>query len=149
MNNKQKYQEIFIKSLSINNNSFNSTVRSIGNIENPNTRTRRIRLTPIFDTNIYPAVGQNVNVMLPVNNKNHLVTVHKDAILKRQGMSLVYVVEDGIANIRPVKLGPANKERFTVIEGLVVNEQVVIRGNERLRPGQNVVSTTNSSDEKE
>ncbi len=135
--------------ITIDNKSFSSTVRSIGNIENPNTRTRRIRLTPILDSKISPAVGQNVNVLLPVNNKNHLVTVHKDAILKRQGMTLVYVVEEGIANIRPVKIGPANKERFIVIEGLSTNEQVVIRGNERLRPGQNVVPANNSTEEKE
>ncbi len=132
----------------IDNSSFASTIRSIGNIENPTTRTRRIRLTPTIDKNYNPAVGQNVNVLFPVNNKGQLVTVHKDAILKRQGMTLVYVVEEGVANIRPVKLGSANKERFIVIEGLKTNEQVVIRGNERLRPGQNVVNT-NTNEEKE
>ena len=48
------------------------------------------------------------------------------------------VVVDGIAEIREVSLGEAAGNRFEVIDGLVVGDLVVVRGNERLRSGQKV-----------
>jgi len=51
---------------------------------------------------------------------------------------VVYVIEGGQAKVRPVKLGEAAGSRFEVLSGLKVGDKVVIRGNERLRPDQNV-----------
>ena len=68
-----------------------------------------------------------------------VVSVHKDAILKRQGLSLVYVINaESQAEIRPVELGEAVGPRFEVLNGVGAGEMVVVRGNERLRPGQAV-----------
>ena len=65
-------------------------------------------------------------------------TVHKDAILKREGMSLVYIVKEETAQIKPVRLGDGVGNRFIVLEGLEVGDIAVVKGNERLRPGQKV-----------
>ena len=65
-------------------------------------------------------------------------TVHKDAILKREGMSLVYIVEEEKAIIKPLKLGDGVGNRFIVLGGIQEGDTVVIKGNERLRPGQKV-----------
>jgi multidrug efflux pump subunit AcrA (membrane-fusion protein) len=51
---------------------------------------------------------------------------------------MVYLVRDGMAKPRTVKLGEAVGSRFQVLEGLVPGDIVVIRGNERLRPGESV-----------
>jgi len=64
--------------------------------------------------------------------------VHKDAIVRRQGQAFVYVAKDGQAQIRPVQLGAAVGGRFEVLGGLGPGEPVVVRGNERLRPGQQI-----------
>ena len=66
--------------------------------------------------------------------------MHKDAIVREAGAAFVFVVADGLAEIRPIVLGEANGDRFEVIEGLAVGEQVVVRGNERLQPGQSVIT---------
>jgi multidrug efflux pump subunit AcrA (membrane-fusion protein) len=80
-----------------------------------------------------------VDALLPLGVPRQIVTVHKDAVLKRQGISLVYVVsEDNTAQIRPVELGDATAARFEVLSGLAPGETVVVRGNERLRPGQSI-----------
>ena len=68
------------------------------------------------------------------------MTVHKDAILNRGGAQLVVLIDDGKAAFRPVKLGQAFGQRFVVLNGLVEGDEVVIRGNERLRPGQDITS---------
>ncbi len=117
-------------------------VRALGAEENALTRTRLVRFTPVIDGGeIANAVGESLAVWLPLGAPREVVSVHKDAILKRQGLSLVYVVTaENIAQIRPVELGEAVGARFVVLDGLAPGEQVVVRGNERLRPGQEVMA---------
>ena len=67
-----------------------------------------------------------------------MVTVHKDAILKRPNGDMVYAVKNSTAELRPVKLGEAIGVRFEVLAGLNVGDVVVTRGNERLQPGAKV-----------
>ncbi len=120
--------------------SHNAVVRAVGAVENAMTRTRQVRFTPAIEGATVPnAVGESVSVMLPLGAARNVVTVHKDAVLKRQGLSLVYIVdEENNAQIRPVELGEAVGPRFVVFGGVEPGDQVVVRGNERLRPGQAV-----------
>ncbi|MBH88524.1 MAG: hypothetical protein CMJ12_05110 [Pelagibacterales bacterium] len=134
--------------LEINNNinvsttdmiSFNSKLRALGVRENSNSRTIPVHLT--FDNNELSRklfVGENVNIFIPIGPGLKAPTVHKDAILKREGMSLVYVVEEEKAVIKPLKLGDGVGNRFIVLSGINEGDTVVIKGNERLRPGQAV-----------
>ncbi len=115
-------------------------VRAVVPEENPLTRTRTVRFAPSFGAMAKPlAVQQSVTLDLPMAAPRQVVTVHKDAILARRGAKMVYVVESGTAQIRQVRLGAAVGGRFEVEAGLEVGEIVVIRGNERLRPGQKVI----------
>lgn len=85
------------------------------------------------------AAGESVSVNLPLGAPRQVISVHKDAILKRQGLSLVYIVSaEGTAEIRPVELGEAVGPRFEILGGVMAGDLVVVRGNERLRPGQAV-----------
>ena len=62
----------------------------------------------------------------------------KDAIITGAQGSIVYVAADGVAEIRPVRTGEAIGHRFEVLQGLGPGELVVVRGNERLQPGQSI-----------
>ena len=121
------------------NRIFKATVRAIVPEENALARTRTVRFKPDFGANgKRVAVNQSVRLVIPTGPTRELVTVHKDAILQRGGGPVVYVIVDNQAIQRPVKLGQAYASRFQVLEGLKPGELVVIRGNERLRPGQRV-----------
>lgn len=121
-------------------------VRSILPSENPQTRTRIVRLVPEFSETKRPlADSQSVVVEIPISSGQQVVTVHKDAILKRPNGDMVYVVDKGVANLRPVKLGEAVGVRFSVVSGLAEGDVVVTRGNERLRPGAKVRFEKDSS----
>ena len=116
-----------------------ATVRAIVPEENPRTRTRAVRFVPEFgEINRPLAVDQSVTVYVPVGTRRDVLTVHKDAVIKRGSSSLVYVVVEGIAERRQISLGEPTGGRFEVLDGLQENEQVVVRGNERLRPGDKV-----------
>ena len=66
------------------------------------------------------------------------MSVHKDAIIRDVAGAVVFVAADGVAERRVVELGEAVGSRFEVISGLEPGELVVVRGNERLTPGQAV-----------
>ena len=51
---------------------------------------------------------------------------------------MAYVVVEKKVEIRPLKLGEAVGNRFIVLNGVKENDLAVIKGNERLRPGQSV-----------
>ncbi len=119
--------------------TMNAQVRAMVPEENPLTRTRTVRFTPdLADAGDYLADSQSVTLQLPIGILRNAVTVDKDAILNRNGKNMVFVVGSNTADIRPVTLGQAVGDRFEVITGLAPGDVVVVRGNERLRPGENV-----------
>ena len=88
------------------------------------------------------AVGNSVTLNVPVSAPRDIVTVPKDALVQgRGGGWMVFVVADDTAQPRPVTLGQTAGRRMEVVEGLSPGEVVVVRGNERLRPGQAVNAT--------
>ena len=114
-------------------------VRAIIPEENRLTRTRAVRFIAEFlATGQSFAVHQSATVHVPLGAPREILTVHKDAVIKRGLQSLVYVVEEETARLRPVKLGEAVGSRFEVNQGLQAGEQVIVRGNERLRPNDKV-----------
>ncbi|MGI9332068.1 MAG: efflux RND transporter periplasmic adaptor subunit [Gammaproteobacteria bacterium] len=116
-----------------------ATVRAVVPEENRLTRTRAVRFTPSIGETTRPlAAGQSAIVMVPLGAPRNVLSVHKDAVTRRGAQSLVYVVEEEMAILRPVQLGEAIGERFEVLGGLESGEVVVIRGNERLQPNNKV-----------
>lgn len=112
-------------------------VRAVVPEENPLTRTRAVRLTPHFGATNKPlAVAQSVTLELPVGEPRRVVTVNKDGVIQQPNGAVVYLVEKEAAALRPVQLGEAVGARFEVLGGLEPGDLVVVRGNERLRPGQ-------------
>ncbi len=117
-----------------------AVVRAIVPDENPRTRTRAVRFTPEFDAaGAGLAMNQTVILHIPIAEPRQVTSVKKDAVINRRGQNLVFVVVDGDSvQVRAVRLGEAVGDRFEVVEGLKPGELVVVRGNERLLPGQKV-----------
>ncbi|MFQ6547494.1 efflux RND transporter periplasmic adaptor subunit [Aestuariibius sp. 2305UL40-4] len=118
---------------------FEFELRALLPIETAATRTRPVRFAaPDLASSRTTALGQSVTVMIPIAAPRDLLTVPKDALVQARGGWTVFVVEEGIAQPRPVEVGLAVGDRFEVVSGLAEGDTVVIRGNERLRPGQPV-----------
>ncbi len=127
---------------------FGASIRAIVPSESAATRTRPVRF--VLESDPDPAVlrglaeNQSVTVLLPVAKARRLLTVHKDAVVTRGGAKVVVLVEGGKTKSRSVRVGEAVGDRFAVEFGLKAGDIVVIRGNERLRPGQSVIYDTPS-----
>lgn len=116
-----------------------AAVRALVPEENAMTRTRAVRLTPQWGASDKPlAANQSATIMVPVGAPRNVISVHKDAVINGPSGAIVYLIEGETASIRTVNLGESVGSRFEVLSGLNDGDLVVIRGNERLRPGQAV-----------
>jgi len=114
-------------------------VRAVVPEENVRTRTRLVRFTPKFK--IRPeniASNQSAKVYLPIGKSRTVLSIHKDALVSSRGVPTVFVIEGRRAYVRQINIGEGVGGRFEVLSGLEEGEQVVIRGNERLKDGKRI-----------
>lgn len=86
--------------------------------------------------------GASARAVLQFEHAADGVVVPRDAVLRNaDGNYSVFVVEQGIAQVRRVELGLANRDGYLVKKGLQAGDRVVVRGNEVLRDGEAVEAT--------
>ncbi|MEL6584398.1 MAG: efflux RND transporter periplasmic adaptor subunit [Pseudomonadota bacterium] len=118
-------------------------VRAILPTESSATRTRPVRFSGANGAAV--AVGQSLTLDLPVSAPREALTVPKDALVQSPGGWTVYVHREGKAVPATVTIGTPMRDRFEVLTGLTAGDEVVVRGNERLRPMQDIAPTLVSS----
>ncbi len=80
--------------------------------------------------------GMSCEARLPVGKAERRLVVPKDAVVRGpDGSAMVYGVADGKAVPHAVTLGQETGGKLVVLSGLTAGAAVVVRGNERLRPG--------------
>lgn len=115
--------------------ALNLALRAILPTEFANTRTRPVRFALASGAESI-AIGQSVTLQVPVSAPREVVVVPKDALVQARGGWSVFLNADGTAQPRTVEIGTALEGGFEVLNGLQPGDEVVVRGNERLRPGQ-------------
>ncbi|MEM8631233.1 MAG: efflux RND transporter periplasmic adaptor subunit [Pseudomonadota bacterium] len=113
------------------------SMRAILPTEYSATRTRPVRFD-ILGGGELAAVGQSVTLQVPVSAPREVVAVPKDALVQARGGWSVFVHMEGKAVPRPVEIGVPLGDTFEVVRGLAPGDEVIVRGNERLRPGQDI-----------
>ena len=67
------------------------------------------------------------------------LTISAAAVQQGNRGAFVYVVEsDGLASVKPVKIGDRSGERVVILDGIKVGDRVVLEGTDRLRAGAKV-----------
>ncbi len=103
------------------------------------TATGTLRMKAQFDNaddGLFP--NQFVNARLHLNTLDGAVTIPIDAVQYGSKGTYVYVIEEGKAKMRSIKLGALEGARTSVIEGLSEGEQIVLEGIDRLWEGKDV-----------
>ena len=112
------------------------TVRTVVAVGDLNSHQFELRVD--LEGSPFP-VGQTLRVSLPVSDSREVLTVNRDAlVLRAKGQSVFVVAEDNTARQVQVSIGVGQGEDVEVIGDVQPGDQVVIRGNERLQPGQEV-----------
>lgn len=109
--------------------------------------TGTLRLKAQFDNEddaLFP--NQFVNVRLRVRTLEGAITIPVDAVQHGSQGTYVYMISDGKATVRPIRLGPTSNSRIAVTEGVLEGDEVVLEGLDRLREGRavTIVNEANS-----
>ena len=89
-----------------------------------------------------PLVAQNMSatVSVPISARQKLSIFSRAALIKFQGKDFVYTVKEGKAAILPVNIVTFLGDRVGVDNPYIVpGMNLVVEGNERLRPDQPVI----------
>ena len=81
--------------------------------------------------------GMSLSAWVPTGERGDFVTVSKDAIVRKASGEIVYYSNDGVSAVAPVTRLFASGDRVAVRSHVLQDGMlVVVKGNERLRPGQ-------------
>lgn len=112
------------------------TVRAVVAVGSENTHQFELRLD--IDSNRFP-VGQTLRVSVPTSDQREALLVPRDAlVLRPENISIFVVGQDNKAKQIMVTTGIGTSDRIEVFGDLTDGDSVIIRGNERLQPGQTV-----------
>ena len=111
-------------------------VRTVVAVGSENTHQFELRLD--IESNRFP-VGQTLRVSVPTSDAREALVVPRDALVLRPEGITVFVVDDQQkATQVGVTTGIGTGDQIEVSGDLSDGDTVIIRGNERLRPGQTV-----------
>jgi RND family efflux transporter MFP subunit len=111
-------------------------VRTVVAVGSENTHQFELRLD--IESNRFP-VGQTLRVSIPTSDARQALVVPRDAlVLRPEGISVFVVDSEQKAKQVMVTTGIDAGDRIEVKGDLNDGDTVIIRGNERLRPGQTI-----------
>ena len=112
-----------------------------------NTATGTARLRGVFENKDDAlSSGLFVRVRVPASDPYQALLIPERALATDQSVKYVYVVgEDGVATRRTVELGPQRGDMRIISNGLKAGERVIVKGLQRVRPGQKVEATSESN----
>ena len=111
-------------------------VREIAPVADPNSRTFHVKLDLPPTPGLKP--GQFARLAVPVGDAQ-TIRVPTTAVIQRGQMELVFVVANGQAQMRIVRIGREFADECEVVSGLNSGDQVVTEGAAELTDGQPVV----------
>jgi multidrug efflux system membrane fusion protein len=101
-------------------------------------RSRMIEVRIAMSGQGWP-IGSAVRVDLPAARQAAGLLVPRDAVIVRSdGAHVFRVGKNSVAERVSVRVGNGDKERVEVTGSLAAGDRVIVRGGERLRPGQSV-----------
>lgn len=111
-------------------------IRTIVAVGDENTHQFELRLD--LEGSPFP-VGQTLRVAVPTSDSRTALTVPRDAlVLRPEGQSVFIVDANNQAQQVRVTVGIGQGEHIEILGAVSPGDRVVIRGNERLQPGQTV-----------
>ncbi len=129
--------------LTLNNDpkEYQGQIKSFDNKINPSSGTIRARAIFANDDNaLLP--GMFANILIGSSGQESKITVPEKSILTDQSRKFVYVVQEGVATYREVKLGSSVDGERIVESGLAMGDKVIIDNLMKIRPGAKVQGMT-------
>ena len=88
-----------------------------------------IKLDIVNGIGLLPGMNATVTILVP---KSENIIVPKEAVVIRSGRKVVFTEEDGFANWHYVETGLENGEEIEIIQGLMLDQKVIVSNNIQL-----------------
>lgn len=119
--------EVLIKAIS--EEPLSGTVKSVASVADSVTRTYPVKVSLPNNSEAQVKSGMFAEVMLGTKHRAGVIGIPMEAVLPKNGESIVYVVNGERAQAVVVKTGLNDGTYTEIIEGLQVGQRVITKGN--------------------
>lgn len=128
----RKGQQVNITNYNLKKDTLSGQISQISPVIDPETRTFQSVLE-IKNDGLMLRPGMFVKAAILSEKRQNTIVIPKETIISRQNGKVVFIVENGIAVEKTIKTGLENQNVIEVIDGLKVNDRLVVSGFETLR----------------
>ncbi|MEP5613017.1 MAG: efflux RND transporter periplasmic adaptor subunit [Cyclobacteriaceae bacterium] len=132
LNEVEKNQEVQVTNYNISQDTLTGRISQIAPVIDPETRTFQSVLE-INNDRLLLRPGMFIKAAILSEKRNSTIVIPKETVISRQSGKVVFTVENGIASEKSIKTGLENQDNIEVIDGLKINDRLVIAGFETLR----------------
>jgi HlyD family secretion protein len=100
--------------------------------------TARLRFTGTQPVGLRQS--QRLAVRILIDKRDNVLTVERGSFVD-QDAGFAYLVHDGVAERRPVRLGAQSVQKVEILEGLNVGDQIVVSGSDAFNGADRVIVT--------
>ncbi|MET0332186.1 MAG: efflux transporter periplasmic adaptor subunit, partial [Dyella sp.] len=72
--------------------------------------------------------NQRLSVRILLDHRDNVLTVQRGSFVDESGGAYAYLVHDGIAEKKPIRLGASSIDKVEILDGLKVGDRIVISG---------------------
>lgn len=86
----------------------------------------------------FSIIGREVNLRFMLGRRQDVLTIDKDALIRRDGLDYVFIAQDNKAKLIEVILGAKGNERYEILEGLEENDIVIVNPADEMKDGDKI-----------
>lgn len=125
-------QQVHIANYNLRGDTLNGNISQISPVVNADTRTFQSVLQ-INNRKRSLRPGMFIKAAILAEQRDSTIVIPKETIISRQDGKVVFTVENGIATEKKITTGLENMNMIEVVDGLKVNDRLVVSGFETLR----------------
>ena len=130
-------QSAFITHYTLPDDTLRGVISELSPAISAETRTFKGKLL-IENDNLLLRPGMFVKANIVVDKADSSIIIPKEAVMSNRQRKYVYIVEKNIAVLRNIKTGLEDENSIEALEGLNVNDNLVIKGYETLKENSRV-----------
>jgi RND family efflux transporter MFP subunit len=111
---------------------------TLSNVEEVSGRVRYKVRVALENTSVPLRLGMTGTADFILARKENVLTLPSSVVVEHDNAASVFVIDDGKAKQRPLRLGLRTEESVEVVSGLQEAEQVIQRGRNKIKDGQAV-----------
>ncbi|MCP4604196.1 MAG: efflux RND transporter periplasmic adaptor subunit [Proteobacteria bacterium] len=114
---------------------FIGIVDTILPVADPSSKTFTVRVK-MDNPELKVLVGMSASLKIDAKVHEDVVIVPQDVVLEEKNSRSVFVAIDGTAQKRSVRLGPVDRDRVVILEGIEAGDDLIVLGHRDLIDGQ-------------